>query len=134
MSKENAISRSVVDAAFKIHVALGPGLLESVYEQVLAFELRKRGHRVETQIPIAIVYEGHRFDDAFRADLVVDDKLIVELKSVEKVSPVHSKQLLTYLRLSDKRLGLLINFGEARIKEGITRMVNGLAEDGFSAP
>lgn len=103
--------------------------MESVYEQILAFELRKRGHKVETQRPIDITYDGHRIEDAFRADLVIDDKLIVELKSVEKVSPVHRKQLLTYLKLSGKKLGLLINFGEARIKDGITRLVNGLADE-----
>ena len=128
MVTENEISKSVVDAAYKIHVALGPGLLESVYEQVIAYELRKRGHEVETQVPIDIRYEGHRIDDAFRADLIVDNRIIIELKSVEKINLVHKKQLTTYIKLTDKRLGLLINFGEARIKDGITRIVNGLPE------
>jgi hypothetical protein len=102
---ENEIAKQIVDAAYQIHTTLGPGLLESVYETVLSYELRKRG-----------------------LDLVVNDKVILELKSVEKVAPVHKKQLLTYLRLADKRLGLLINFGEALIKDGITRVVNKLPD------
>jgi len=123
---ENDLAREIVDAAFKVHTALGPGLLESVYEAVLAQELRKRGLPVERQAPIPVVYEEVRLEEGFRADLVVGGKVMVELKSVEKVAPVHKKQLLTYLRLANMKLGLLINFGEALIKDGITRVVNGL--------
>jgi GxxExxY protein len=123
---ENEISKQVVDSAFKIHTRLGPGLLESVYEAVLAYELRKRGLRVERQKAIPVVYEEVRLDEGFRADLVVEDKLIIELKSVEAIAPVHKKQLLTYLRLSNLKLGLLINFSEELIKNGISRVVNGL--------
>jgi GxxExxY protein len=123
---ENDIAKQIVDAAYKIHTTLGPGLLESVYETVLAYELVKRGLGVTRRAAIPVAYEQINFDEGFRADLVVQDKVIVELKSVEKVAPVHKKQLLTYLRLADKRLGLLINFGEALIKDGITRIVNRL--------
>jgi GxxExxY protein len=123
---ENALAKVVVDAAYKVHVALGPGLLESVYEAVLAHELQQRGLRVRRQVPISIVYEGMRLEDAFRADLLVEDLLIVEVKSTESSPPVHKKQLLTYLRLSGRKLGLLINFGAPVIKDGITRVVNGL--------
>ena len=125
---ENEIAKVVVDAAFHIHVKLGPGLLESVYETVLAYELERRGLRVVRQQPIPVVYDNLKFDEGFRADLIVEDKLIVELKSVETIHPVHKKQLLTYLRLADRRLGLLINFGEALIKDGITRIANGLKD------
>lgn len=123
---ENEISKHVVDAAFKIHIQLGPGLLESVYEAVLTYELRKRGLRVERQKAIPVVYEEVRLDEGFRADLVVEDKVIIELKSVEAIARVHKKQVLTYLRLSNLKLGLLINFGEELIKDGISRVVNGL--------
>lgn len=123
---ENDLARIVVDAAFKVHTSLGPGLLESVYEIVLAHELIARGLQVQRQVPIAIEYEGMRFDEAFRADLLVDNLLIVELKSIEAIRPVHKKQLITYLRLSHRKLGLLINFGAPLIKDGITRVVNGL--------
>jgi GxxExxY protein len=125
---ENEIAREIVDAAYKVHTRLGPGLLESVYEVCLAHELGARGLRVLRQQPIAIVYESIRFDEGYRADLIVEDKVIVELKSVESVAPVHKKQLLTYLRLADRHLGLLINFGEELIKNGITRVVNRLPE------
>lgn len=123
---ENEIAKEIVDAAYKIHTTLGPGLLESVYEAVLAYELRKRGLRVDTQRPIPVIYEGVRLEEGFRADMVVEDKVIVELKSVEAVHPVHKKQLLTYLRLAHNRLGLLINFGALLIKDGISRVVNNL--------
>ena len=126
--RENEIARDIVDAAYKVHTTLGPGLLESVYEVVLAYELTQRGHQVVRQQPIAISYEGLVFDIGFRADLVVDGLVIVELKSVERAVPVHKKQALTHIRLADKRLGLLINFGANRIKDGITRLVNGLPE------
>ncbi|MBC8200317.1 MAG: GxxExxY protein [Desulfobacteraceae bacterium] len=123
---ENEIAKIIVDAAFQVHKRLGPGLLESVYEVILAHELKKRGLNVKRQVPVAIVYDDIKFDEAFRADLIVEEKVIVELKSVEKVSRVHKKQLLTYLRLADKRLGLLINFGTELIRDGISRVVNGL--------
>jgi len=125
---ENEVAKIVVDAAFKIHTALGPGLLESVYEVVLARELVKRGLRAERQLPVKILYDGVMFDEGFRMDLLVEGVVLVELKSVEQIAPVHKKQLLTYLRLADKRLGLLINFGEELIKNGISRVVNGLTE------
>ena len=123
---ENEIAKIIVDAAFQVHKRVGPGLLESVYEVILAHELKKRGLNVKRQVPVAIVYDDIKFDEAFRADLIVEEKVIVELKSVEKVSRVHKKQLLTYLRLADKRLGLLINFGTELIRDGISRVVNGL--------
>jgi GxxExxY protein len=125
---ENELARDIVDAAFHIHQDIGPGLLESVYEVILAHELEKRDLRVVRQQPVPITYDGIRFDEGFRADLIVGEKVIIELKSVEQVAPVHKKQLLTYLRLADKRLGLLINFGAAMIKDGIHRVVNGLPE------
>ena len=125
---ENEIAKLVVDAAYQVHVRLGPGLLEHVYEVVLTHELEKRGLRVVRQQPIPIEYESIQFDEGFRADVMVEDKVILELKSVETIARVHKKQLLTYLRLADKRLGLLINFGAALIKDGITRVVNGLTE------
>jgi GxxExxY protein len=125
---ENEISRQVVDAAFKVHTHFGPGLLESVYEKVLKYELEKRGLRVVRQVRVPIIYDGIVLDESLVSDLFVEDKLIVELKSVEQIAPVHTKQLLTYLRLADKRLGLLINFNVALIKDGITRVVNGLRD------
>jgi GxxExxY protein len=123
---ENEIAKVVVDAAYKVHTTLGPGLLESVYEAVLAYELERRGLWVVRQQGISVIYEGVRLEEGFRADLIVEDKVIIEIKSLEAVHPVHKKQLLTYLRLANKRLGLLINFGEELIKNGITRLVNGL--------
>lgn len=125
---ENEIAREIVNSSYKIHTTLGPGLLESVYETVLAYELANRRLHVTRQQPIPLIYEDVRMDDGFRADLVVESKVIVEIKSVEVIAPVHKKQLLTYLRVADKRLGLLINFGAALIKDGITRIVNGLQE------
>ncbi len=126
MNRENSIAESVVDTAYHIHTSLGPGLLESVYERILAYELRKRGHTVETQVPIPLIYDGHTIDEAYRADIIVDEVVIIELKSLEALQPVHSKQLLTYLRVSNKKLGLLINFGAPLAKQGIKRVVNGL--------
>lgn len=123
---ENEVARVVVDAAYQVHVRLGPGLLESVYELVLAHELRKRGMEVRTQVPIGIRYDDLVLDAAFRADMIVQQQVIVELKSVESMLPVHKKQVITYLRLSGLRLGLLINFGAPLIKNGIVRLVNGL--------
>ena len=123
---ENEIATQVVDAAYQIHKRLGPGLLESVYEVVLAHELRKRGLKTVRQVAVPIIYDSLEFEEGFRADVIVEDKVIVELKSVESVAKVHKKQLLTYLRLADKRLGLLVNFGEELIRDGISRVVNGL--------
>ena len=128
-SVENKTAKEIVDSAFSVHVALGPGLLESVYEAVLFHELKKRGLMVQRQVPVTFEYDGHRFDEGFRIDLLVADCVIVELKSVEIVHPVHLKQLLTYLRLSEKRLGLLINFNTPLLKQGITRIVNGLPDN-----
>ena len=122
---ENEIATIIVDACFKVHTTLGPGLLESVYESVLLYELEKRGLSVTKQQTIPVFYDGTQFEEGFRADLIVEDKIIIELKSVEKVMPVHKKQLLTYLRLSDRKLGLLVNFGENLIKNGISRVING---------
>ena len=121
----NEIAKHVLDAAFVVHTKLGPGLLESVYEVVLAYELKKRGLMAERQKPMPIMYDNIRFDEAFRSDLVVNGKVIAELKSVEVLLPVHAKQLLTQLRLSGRKLGLLINFGEAHLKNGIKRVING---------
>lgn len=118
------VARLTVDAAFKIHNELGPGLLESVYEAILAKELSLQGLFVERQKSVPIQYHGQRFDEGFRLDLLVDEQLIVELKSVETIHPVHPKQLLTYLRLMNLSLGLLINFGAPLLKEGLKRVVN----------
>ena len=123
---ENEIAREVVDAAYKIHTTLGPGLLESVYERTMAYELRGRGLYVAVQVPIPVVYHEVRLEEGFRADLIVGHEVIVELKSIEEIAPVHKKQLLTYLRLAELRLGLLINFNVELIKHGITRIANGL--------
>ncbi len=120
------ITGEIVDAAMKIHKALGPGLLESVYEAVLARELERRGLRVERQKAISFEYDGMHFDEGFRVDLLVEGLIVVELKSLEKLAPVHSKQLLTYLRLMNLSVGLLINFGNALLKEGLHRIVNAL--------
>jgi GxxExxY protein len=125
---ENEISRHIVDAAFRIHTTLGPGLYESVYQVALEYELKKRGLSFERQKPIPVVYEQIRLEKGFRTDFIVEEKVIIELKSVEVTAPVHRKQLLTYLRLADKRLGLLINFNVALIKDGISRVVNALPE------
>ena len=125
---ENEIAKVVVDAAYRVHVTLGPGLLESVYELALSHEMGKRGLKVERQVSVPIEYDGIQFDEGFRIDLFVERKVVVELKSVEKVLPVHKKQILTYIRLTDTRLGLLINFGAPLIKDGITRMVNNLSD------
>jgi GxxExxY protein len=128
MMHENDISKEIVDAAVKIHKALGPGLLESVYEVILAHELRKRGFTVDRQVPIPIHWDGMQFQEGFRADLLVQGKVIVEIKAVERVLPVAKAQTLTYLRLANKRLGLLLNFGEILLKDGITRVVSGLED------
>ncbi|HEU4651268.1 MAG TPA: GxxExxY protein, partial [Croceibacterium sp.] len=118
------LSGVVVNAAVGIHRELGPGLLESVYEMVLAGTLARKGLKVDRQRPIDVVYDGVRYHAAFRIDLFVEDKLVVEIKSVEQLAPVHGKQLLTYLRLSHQPVGLLLNFSGATMKEGIRRVVN----------
>ena len=123
---ENEFAKEIVNAAYKIHTTLGPGLLESVYETTLAHEMEQRGIKAIRQQALPVVYETIRMDIGFRADLIVGGKVIVEIKSVEAISPVHRKQLLTYLRLTGLRLGLLINFNVELIKDGITRVVNGL--------
>ena len=124
----NEISAIIVDIAIGIHRRLGPGLLESVYREVMLFELLKRGLRAEKEVPIPVIWESVKLDIGFRADLIVEGLVIVELKSIEVVAPVHKKILLTYLRLADKRLGLLLNFGVELMKNGIYRVVNGLKE------
>lgn len=135
---ENDVSAVVLDAAIAVHRVLGPGLLETVYEVALAHVLRQRGLRVARQVPISITFEGITFDEGFRADLIVEDLVLIELKSLERVAPVHKKVVLTYLRLSGLRLGLLINFGAPVLKDGYERLVNDLdgqdrAERGESA-
>jgi GxxExxY protein len=125
---ENESAREIVDVAFKVHVLYGPGLLESVYETIMAYELRKRGFDVVQQRPLPVIHEAVRMNIGFRADLVIDNKVIIEVKSTERVAPVHKMQLLTYLRVADLRLGLLINFGEELIKDRISRVVNRLEE------
>lgn len=127
------ITGLVVDAAFKLHTRLGPGLLESVYEVVLARELERRGFTVERQKSVSFEYDGLQFDDAFRVDLLIEGCVVVELKSVETLAPVHSKQVLTYLRLLNLPVGLLINFGAATMKEGLHRIVNNY-QPSLSAP
>lgn len=126
---ENEIGTVVVDSAIAVHRALGPGLLETVYEVVLAHELGRRGLRVQRQVPISIEYDGVTFDEGFRADIIVYDKVVLELKSVETTTAAHRKQIQTYLRLSGHKLGFLLNFGEALMKNGITRAVNGLQDE-----
>ncbi|KAB1156613.1 GxxExxY protein [Flavobacterium luteum] len=123
---ENEISKIIVDISYKIHTKFGPGLLESVYEAILFHELVKIGLSVERQKPIPVIWENVFLDVGFRTDLIVENKVIIEIKSVEQVSRVHPKQLLTYLRITKIKLGLLINFNEALIKKGITRVANGL--------
>jgi GxxExxY protein len=123
---ENEISKIIVDCAFKVHNQLGPGLLESVYEETLSYELIKRSLRIERQKGIPVVYDNLKMELGFRADIIVENKVIIELKSIDTIAPVHSKQVLTYLRLTGYKLGLLINFNEALIKDGIKRIVNNL--------
>jgi len=121
------ITGAIVDAAFKLHTGLGPGLLESVYEAVLARDLERRGLKVEKQKTVSFDYDGLHFSDGLRLDLMVESRVVVEIKSIEKLLPVHSKQVLTYLRVLNLPVGLLINFGAPTLKEGLRRIVNGLA-------
>jgi GxxExxY protein len=125
---ENQITGEIVDAAYRIHTKLGPGLLESVYGIILARDLQKRGLTVEREHPIPLVYETMHFEAGFRADLFVENQIIVELKACDAILPIHKQQLLTYLRLTNKPLGLLINFNVRLIKDGIKRVVNNLPE------
>ena len=125
---ENEIGTKVVEAAIAVHRELGPGLMETVYEVVLARELQDRGLKVDRQIPVAITYKGIQFDEGFRADIIVEGKVILELKSVERVIAAHKKQVQTYLRLTGCKLGYLLNFGEELMKSGITRCVNKLED------
>ena len=122
---ENEIGEIIVDAAVIVHKELGPGLLETVYEIILAHELERRGLLVNRQVSIPIEYQGIKFDEGFRADILVENKVIIELKSVESVNKAHKKQVLTYLRLTGYKLGYLLNFGEALMKDGISRIING---------
>jgi GxxExxY protein len=123
---ENEIAKIIVNTCYNIHVELGPGLLESVYEEILTYELQNQGLKVDRQKPIPVFWKDIRMDIGFRADLIVENKVVVELKSVELIAPVHPKKLLTYLRITGLKLGLLINFNEKLIKDGITRLVNNL--------
>jgi len=125
---ENELGTIIVESAIAVHRELGPGLLETVYEVALAYELLPRGLKAERQVPIRIRYKGIRFDEGFRADILVEDRVIVELKSAERVSAAYRKQIQTYVRLAERKLGYLLNFGEALMKDGITRAVNGLEE------
>lgn len=130
----NEVSSRVIGAAIDVHKQLGPGLLESVYQKCMEIELKERGLKVEIEVPIHVTYKRHEIsDDAFRIDLLVEDSVVVELKSVEEIKPVHKKQLLTYLRLTGKQLGLLINFNEALLKDGIIRIANDFSATAQSA-
>ncbi|GAA0880417.1 GxxExxY protein [Algoriphagus jejuensis] len=123
---ENYLSGIIVDTCYHIHVELGPGLFESVYEEILFYELTQQGLNVKRQLPIPVIWREIKMDQGFRADLVVEDSVLIEIKSVASVEPVHKKQVLIYLKLTGLKLGLLINFNEALIKNGITRIVNNL--------
>jgi len=125
---ENEISRAIIDAAMRVHTALGPGLLEHVYRSCVAHELRKAGLKVQEEVHLPVFYDGLRFEMAFRMDLVVEEKVVVEFKIVEKLAPIHKAQLLTYLKLANKKLGLVLNFNAVHLREGIWRVVNGLPE------
>jgi GxxExxY protein len=122
----NAITHQIIDAAYRVHSTLGPGLLESVYESALARELEKKGLPFARQHPVPVIYDGVPIQPGFYADLIVNGEVIVEIKAVESIAPVHKKQLLTYLRLADKQIGLLLNFNVLLIKDGITRIANGI--------
>ena len=125
---ENEISKLVLDLCIKIHRELGPGLFESVYESILSYELEKVGLEFRTQVVIPVKYDGKIFEKGFRADMIIDKQVLIELKSVEKVTDIHKKQVLTYLKLTGLKLGLLINFNEKLMKHGFVRIVNGLEE------
>ena len=120
----NQISGAIINAAMKVHSSLGPGLLESAYEACLIYELRKEGFDVKAQLPLPVLYEGVKIDAGYRIDLLIEDTIVVELKTVERLLPVHQAQLLSYLKLSGKRAGLLINFHVAHLRDGIKRLMN----------
>lgn len=126
---ENEIATHVVNVAFNIHSTLGPGLLETVYQKIMVYELRKLNLQVEEEVPLPVIWKDVKMMVGFRIDLLVNRKLVVELKSIEKIAPIHKKILLTYIRLADCRLGLLLNFGEELMKTGVTRVVLGLTEN-----
>lgn len=126
VARINRITGMIIDAGIKVHSTLGPGLMEHVYETCLAHELRKRGLKVETQVPVGLHYDGLTFDVGFRIDMLVEDEVVVELKTVSTLLAVHESQALSYVKLADKRIGLLINFHVAVLKDGIRRIVNGL--------
>ncbi len=134
MGEIDKISGDVLDVALRLHRELGPGLLESVYETLLARRLEMMGYGVGCQVPIEIEFDGMRFQNAFRIDLLVDNRLVVEIKSIDRLAPVHAKQLLTYLRLTKQPVGLLINFGGETLKEGVRRLVNNHVPSASSAP
>ena len=123
---ENELSKIIVDCCFKIHTTLGPGLLESIYEEILTFELQRADLNITRQQGIPVIYEGIKMDLGFRSDIIVENKVIIEIKSIEAIAPVHQKQVLTYLRITGLKLGLLVNFNEVLIKNGIQRIVNNL--------
>ena len=124
MPGRDEVTGIIVDAAYRLHTRIGPGLLENVYEAILAKMLADRGLEIERQKPVSFVIDGIHFQDGFRVDLLVERRIVVEIKAIQKLAPVHSKQLLSYLRLMDLQVGLLINFGEERLKEGLHRVVN----------
>ena len=128
-----AIAKDIVDAAYKVHKEFGPGLLESAYQQCHVYELRKRGRQVLTEFKLPIIYDGQQFDDGYRIDELVNNLIIVENKTVESILPIHMAQLITYLKLKDCRLGFLINWNVKLIKNGITRVANGIAEPSLPA-
>lgn len=133
MGDIEAVAKDIVDAAYQVHKEFGPGLLESAYQQCHAYELRKRGRQVLTELKLPIIYDGQQFDDGYRIDELVDNLVIVENKTVESVLPIHMAQLITYLKLKDCRLGFLINWNVKLIKNGITRVANGMAEPSLPA-
>ena len=132
MDNLEAIAKDIVDAAYKVHREFGPGLLETAYQQCHAYELRKRGRQVLTELKLPIIYDGQQFDDGYRIDEFVDNLIIVENKTVESVLPIHMAQLITYLKLKDCKLGFLINWNVKLIKNGITRVANGIVEPSLS--
>lgn len=127
--KENEISRHVVDAAYKIHYKYGPGLLELPYKRMMAVELKKRGLEVDWEVPISLMYEGELIEDSFRADMIINGLVILEFKASESMHSVYKRQLLTYLKVTNLKLGLVINFGMEKIKDGIIRLINGRLDD-----
>lgn len=124
----NETAAQIIESSFKIHRALDPGLLESVYQRILAYELRKAKLQVETQVPIPVTWDNHKIDESFKADIIVNNQVLIELKSLEHTTPVHKKQTLTYIKLANLQLGLLINFGATLLKEDIHRLANNLKE------